>query len=82
MFGTFFAASPGKGKVNSRAGTGLATGKTANALDSTEEYLDPAVLKEQEQCTKNLYRTSPDNGWTFCGYDETMGYMGRIPLLR
>jgi hypothetical protein len=75
------SATAGAAQTKKAAGGAAQTKKAAGAkLDSTEEYLDPAVLKEQEQCTERRYRTNPDSGWTFCKYDETMDYMGRTPL--
>ncbi len=76
------SAAAGAAQTKKAAGGAAQTKKAAGGakLDSTEEYLDPAVLKEQEQCTERRYRTNPDSGWTFCKYDETMDYMGRIPL--
>jgi hypothetical protein len=77
------SAAAGAAQTKKATGGAAQTKKAAGAkLDSAEEYLDPAVLKEQEQCTERRYRTNPDSGWTFCKYDETMDYMGRIHLSR
>jgi hypothetical protein len=78
------AAAGGKAKNRAAMAVSQPMGKAKTkaggvALDSTEEYLDPAVLQTQEQCAEVKYKSNPDNGWTFCRYDETQGYMGRIP---
>ena len=70
-------AAPVKARA-AAAGGGKAVAGKAKSLDSKEEYMDATVLEEQAKCTDQKYKTNPDNGWTFCSYAESQGYMARM----